>query len=74
MRAAAAAIAGGQDRNQALEAAKAATLAAGYHRIDYLEVRREADLSPDFAAGEPARIFAAAFLGETRLIDNIPVG
>ena len=73
MTAAAGAIAGGQNRNQALEAAQAATLAAGYHRIDYLEARREADLSPDFDAGEPARIFAAAFLGETRLIDNIPI-
>jgi pantoate--beta-alanine ligase len=69
----AAAIADGQDRAQALEVAKATILEAGFDRIDYLEVRREADLNPNFAAGETARIFAAAFLGETRLIDNIRV-
>ncbi len=74
MTAAGAAIGGGQDRTQALEAAKSAILAAGFDRIDYLEARREADLSPDFASGEPARIFAAAFLGDTRLIDNIRIG
>ena len=74
MTAAASAIGGGQDRALALEAAKSAILAAGFDRIDYLEARREADLSPDFASGETARIFAAAFLGDTRLIDNIPIG
>lgn len=72
--AAAAAMAGGQSHNRALETAKTAILAAGFDRIDYLEARRESDLNPDFADHEPARIFAAAFLGETRLIDNIPIG
>lgn len=74
MTAAAADIAGGRDRDQALEAAKTAILAAGYNRIDYLEARRETDLNIEFSSGEPARIFAAAFLGETRLIDNTPIG
>lgn len=74
MREAAAGIADGATPKQALAAAREAILAAGYDRIDYLEARREADLSPEFARGEPARIFAAAFLGETRLIDNVRIG
>ena len=68
------AIARGANRIEALTRAADAVLAAGYDRIDYLEARREADLSPDFAAGEPARVFGAAFLGQTRLIDNVRIG
>lgn len=50
---------------------------AGFDPVDYLEVREEASLAlvdgrPD--PSRPARSFAAAFLGETRLIDNWPVG
>ncbi len=67
-------IAAGEAPADALAAARDAILAAGYDRIDYLEARREADLSLDFRPGEPARIFAAAFLGETRLIDNVRIG
>lgn len=74
MTAAAAMIAAGKSRELALDEARAAILLAGFDRIDYLEARRESDLSLDFAADEPARIFAAAFLGSTRLIDNVPVG
>lgn len=74
MRDAASRIRAGADAATALAGAGETILAAGYNRIDYLEARREADLSRDFAPGEPARIFAAAFLGETRLIDNIPIG
>ncbi|MDP3489365.1 MAG: pantoate--beta-alanine ligase [Phenylobacterium sp.] len=44
----------------------------GFQRVDYFEVRQVGDLSP---AGPPpyegvVRIFAAAHLGQTRLIDN----
>ncbi|MCB9928385.1 MAG: pantoate--beta-alanine ligase [Alphaproteobacteria bacterium] len=74
MRAAATAIRTGTPPADALAAAAKAILAAGYDRVDYLEARRQSDLSPSFAPGEPARIFAAAFLGTTRLIDNIPIG
>lgn len=50
---------------------------AGFDPTDYLEVRTEDTLAliegrPD--PSHPARVFAAAFLGETRLIDNWPVG
>lgn len=45
----------------------------GFERIDYFEVRHAEDLShpgPGPFTG-PARILAAAFLGKTRLIDNM---
>jgi len=66
-------VAAGKSRELALNEARAAILQAGYDRIDYLEIRREKDLSQDFPVGEPARLFAAAFLGSVRLIDNVPV-
>lgn len=49
---------------------------AGFTRIDYLEVREEDTLSliegrPDPA--RPARVFGAAVMGRTRLIDNWPL-
>src|SRR5712671_5939408 len=40
---------------------------------DYLEMRDAGDLSPMTALDRPARLLAAARLGRTRLIDNIPV-
>ncbi|RAK61551.1 pantoate--beta-alanine ligase [Phenylobacterium hankyongense] len=55
--------------------ARAALEAAGFRKIDYVEVRAADDLArlgPGPVAA-PARILAAAFLGRTRLIDNIAV-
>ncbi|HZV84866.1 MAG TPA: pantoate--beta-alanine ligase [Brevundimonas sp.] len=50
-------------------------LAAGFGSIDYVALRRADDLAP--FAGDvvdaPARILAAAWLGKTRLIDNMAV-
>lgn len=60
----------GVDAMPVLEIAKASVLAAGFCKLDYLELRSEADLSPLERAGPPARLLAAAWLGETRLIDN----
>ncbi len=58
------------------EAAVMATLqAAGFARIDYVDVRGIEDLArlgPGPLAG-PARLLAAAVLGRTRLIDNLAV-
>ena len=55
--------------------ARAALLKAGFERIDYVAVRRADDLAPfrDGVADAPARILAAAWLGRTRLIDNMAV-
>lgn len=55
--------------------AVAALLAAGFGRIDYVEVRDAENLQrlgPGPLSG-PARILAAAVLGRTRLIDNMAV-
>jgi pantoate--beta-alanine ligase len=56
--------------------AAAALIAAGFDKIDYVEVRHAEDLSrlgPGPVAGAPARALAAAWLGKTRLIDNMGV-
>lgn len=47
--------------------------AAGF-AVDYLEIREARTLTPVIAAiAAPSRVFAAAYLGRTRLIDNMPV-
>jgi pantoate--beta-alanine ligase len=55
--------------------AHAALLKAGFERVDYLTVRSAEDLSAfrDGVAKGPARVLAAAWLGRTRLIDNMAV-
>jgi len=46
---------------------------AGF-RMDYLDVRTDDTLIPlEGQVVDPARIFAAVWLGETRLIDNVPI-
>jgi len=52
-------------------AAVAALTAAGFTQVDYVEVRGSDDLSRP--AKGPKRVFAAAFVGRTRLIDNMAV-
>lgn len=52
----------------------AALLAAGFDRVDYVAVRRADDLGPLASVEEgSARVLAAAWLGKTRLIDNLAV-
>ncbi len=54
--------------------ATAALLAAGFRAVDYVAVVGADDLSRfEGAVDAPARILAAAWLGKTRLIDNLPV-
>ncbi|MEZ5913408.1 MAG: pantoate--beta-alanine ligase [Paracoccaceae bacterium] len=73
METAAAAIRAGEPARKALAEAAGAVLAAGFAAIDYLELRAADDLTPLSAPDRPARIFAAAYLGDVRLIDNIAV-
>ncbi|WP_353642644.1 pantoate--beta-alanine ligase [Mesorhizobium sp. WSM2239] len=54
-----------------LAEARAAILAAGYRDVEYLELRGETDLQSLESLERPARLLAAAWLGETRLIDNV---
>jgi len=54
---------------------RAAIEAAGFDRLDYLEVR-SSDLLEPMGPGpvtKPSRVFVAAIVGRTRLIDNWPV-
>jgi pantoate--beta-alanine ligase len=55
-----------------VERGLAALRAAGF-AVDYLELRDAAGLAPVDCLTVPSRLLAAARLGRTRLIDNIPV-
>jgi pantoate--beta-alanine ligase len=66
-------IAAGAEAPPLLDAAKARLVAAGFGPIDYLELAAADDLAPLVRAERPARLLAAAWLGRTRLIDNIAV-
>lgn len=61
---------GERDYPALLASSKKALLAAGL-RPDYLEVRNSLDLRPATADHRELVILAAAFLGKTRLIDNL---
>lgn len=69
---AARAIEKGEDVEAALAAARASLEAAGF-AVDYVELVDAATLAAP-VAGQPRRLLAAAKIGGTRLIDNIPVG
>jgi pantoate--beta-alanine ligase len=57
----------------AVEEARRALAEAGFAPIDYLEVLDAETLQPVERVAGPARVLAAAHLGRTRLIDNVPV-
>ncbi len=48
-------------------------LAAGFSSVDYVAIRDAETLAPIVDLARPARILAAAWLGKTRLIDNMAV-
>ncbi|UWR26609.1 pantoate--beta-alanine ligase [Sulfitobacter sp. S223] len=56
-----------------VDAAKAKIIAAGFHEIEYLELRDSQQLKLLNEAGSSSRLFAAAWLAGVRLIDNIGV-
>jgi pantoate--beta-alanine ligase len=47
--------------------------AAGFTSVDYIAIRDAETLQPIADLSRPARILAAAWLGKTRLIDNMAV-
>ncbi len=57
-----------------LASAKKQLTEAGFNKIDYLELCDAETLVQVETAQRPARLLVAAWLGETRLIDNIAVG
>jgi pantoate--beta-alanine ligase len=74
MNAAAWAIGQGEPVRAALLELEEMLLAGGFDKIDYAELRDADSLEPvGEAAKRPARLFVAARIGGTRLIDNIPV-
>lgn len=64
---------GGQAASPILADAKNRLHKAGFDRVDYLELCEETTLQPIPAARAPSRLFVAAYMGTTRLIDNWPV-
>ncbi|MGK2286720.1 pantoate--beta-alanine ligase [Pedomonas sp. V897] len=66
-------IAGGADVASALADGVRDLLAAGFASVDYLELRDARTLEPLQTLDREARLFVAARVGTTRLIDNLPV-
>ncbi|MFN3868004.1 MAG: pantoate--beta-alanine ligase [Hyphomicrobiaceae bacterium] len=66
-------LAAGGRAAASVKAAIAAVERAGFTKVDYIAVR-DAETLAEWAPknGRPGRILAAAWLGKTRLIDNIP--
>jgi pantoate--beta-alanine ligase len=69
-----AALLAGGDVATTLTQAHAALRAGGFHRVDYVALTGTSDLEPLIRLERPARLLAAAWLGTTRLIDNVGVG
>ncbi|KQV56684.1 MULTISPECIES: pantoate--beta-alanine ligase [unclassified Caulobacter] len=77
MKAAAVHVAAGGRIDEAEQTATAALKAAGFGQVDYVEVREASELSrlgPGPIGEARGRILIAAWLGKTRLIDNMDVG
>jgi pantoate--beta-alanine ligase len=66
-------LSSGAPADQTLAEARTAILAAGFKQVEYLELRAEENLLPLQNLDRPARLLVAAWLGETRLIDNVKV-
>ncbi len=76
VKAVAQAAARGEPVEPAEQAAREVLIEAGFDSVDYLEIRNAEDLSrlgPGPVGDVPARVLAAAWLGKTRLIDNMGV-
>lgn len=66
------AIAGGASADEACTKAVADLLKAGFASVDYVSARDGETLAP-YDATKPGRLLAAAWLGRTRLIDNLAI-
>jgi pantoate--beta-alanine ligase len=70
---AAAALQGRAEAAPTLAAAVDKLARAGFDPVDYVELRDAETLAPLDRLDRPARLLAAARIGATRLIDNLPV-
>lgn len=66
-------LAAGAEAGPLLAASRDALGRAGFGEVEYIELRSEASLAPLARALEPARLLAAVWLGQVRLIDNVAV-
>jgi pantoate--beta-alanine ligase len=66
-------VASGQDPESEAKRAVDNLIEAGFAKVDYLTVRDSATLEPWSDRTRPGRVLAAAWLGKTRLIDNVPL-
>ena len=57
----------------ALATCQTEVLAAGFERVEYIELRDASSLDPAEGLDRPLRLLAAAWLQGVRLIDNIPL-
>ncbi|WP_370190892.1 pantoate--beta-alanine ligase [Qipengyuania sp.] len=73
MRAAIARLAAGDPAHSVLPALTGELLEAGFDSVDYAELRHGDNLAPTAGAAPGTRLFVAARIGGTRLIDNMPV-
>lgn len=73
LHAAARALVKGEDLAGTLVAARAALAKAGFGDVDYITLADSATLVTLDRFDRPARLLAAAWMGKTRLIDNVPV-
>jgi pantoate--beta-alanine ligase len=68
----AAALAGGNDEGSATAQAAQALVDAGFDTVDYVAARESLTLAP-WRRNRDGRLLAAAWLGKTRLIDNVEI-
>jgi pantoate--beta-alanine ligase len=66
-------IRAGQSDRMAIREAAEKVRAAGFERVEYIELRDAETLMPSDDPQKPRRMLAAAWLDGVRLIDNIPV-
>lgn len=66
-------VAAGADPIERAARAEEEVLRAGFTSIDYVAVRDGETLLPWAGPSRPGRVLAAARIGETRLIDNVPI-
>ena len=66
-------IRAGQSDRMAIREAAETVRAAGFDRVEYIELRDAESLMPSDDTRRPRRMLSAAWLDGVRLIDNIPV-
>ncbi|AGB46655.1 pantoate--beta-alanine ligase [Mesorhizobium australicum WSM2073] len=72
LRKAAAALAAGAGQEETIAEASRVLVATGFQKVDYVEARESLTLTP-WRRDRAGRVLAAAWLGKTRLIDNVEV-